>query len=133
MQINLPSADVIDEIHSIIINDIGGLKGTIHPKSLESVLARPMNHMEYSDSCDIHLVCALILHSIATHHIFSDGNKRTALVVTIMTYRLNDVALSYSLTMNNKFEKLVLKVASKKTDVKSIRKSLMRLVKEFQS
>lgn len=132
MQFSLPSHETILEIHEIVIDMYGGLKGVPHPEYINSSIARPQNYMSYQKNCDIHLVAALILNSIATFHAFADGNKRTALISMLMTYRLNDIELGYDLHMNSKFENLVLRVAHKKPSIASTRRSLVRLVKEFQ-
>lgn len=132
MEYKLPSYETILEIHEIVIDSYGGLSGIQHPQYIESALARPQNYMKYQKNCDIHLVAALLLNSIATYHAFSDGNKRTALISMIMAYRLNNINLEYDLHMNKKFERLVLKVADKKPSIQSTRRSLMRLIKEFE-
>lgn len=131
MEFKLPSFETIVEIHSVVIDLYGGFDGFPHPKTIEGALARPKHYMSYEKECDIHLVAALILDSIARNHAFSDGNKRTALITMLMTYRLNGITLEYNLHMNEKFEELVLRVAQKKPSIKETREKLQKLVEEF--
>ena len=133
MQFSIPSFESILEIHKIVLEEHGGLEGVPHPELIESSIMRPQTYMAYDENCDIHLIAAIILHSLAGYHAFADGNKRTALVTMLMTYRLNGVRLEYSLYLNEKFEELVLKVAENKNkqSIEKIRKELIELVEEF--
>lgn len=135
MRFSLPSFDTVLEIHEIMLEFYGGLEGSPHPEYIESALARPRHYMAYSDECDIHLVCALILDSIARNHAFSDGNKRTALVTMLMTYRLNGIELSYDLRTNNELEELALMIADdkeKKVPISLVRTKLLSIVVDHQ-
>jgi len=131
MEFKLPSFETILGIHQLVIVGYGGLEGVPRPELIHSALARPQHHMAYSSECDIHLVAALILDGIARDHAFADGNKRTALLSMLMTYRLNAINLEYSLMMNKKFEALVLKVAQDKPDITKLRTELSELVHTF--
>ncbi len=131
MEFRLPDYSTVIEIHTVVIDIYGGLKGVVHPELIKSALRRPEMYMSYDENCDIHLVAAIILESIARHHAFADGNKRTALLTMLMTYNNNKVDLSYDLHLNQKFEKLVLDVATKKLTIKQIRNRLQKLVEEF--
>jgi death-on-curing protein len=133
MQFSLPSFETLLEIHDIMLEFYGGLKGVPHPEYLESALARPQHHMSYAKNCDIHLVSALILDSIARNHAFSDGNKRTALVAMLMTYRLNGVELSYDLRTNEELENLAISIADdkeKRVSVQMVRNKLLAIAAE---
>lgn len=115
MQFRIPDYETIIDIHNIIINEYGGLSGVPHPQRIEAAIARPQSYMHYEDSCDIYLVAAIILDSLARNHAFADGNKRTALTTMIFMYNLNrEDNLGYGLAMNADFEQLVLDVAIKK-------------------
>lgn len=131
MEFILPSFDTVLGIHQIVIEEYGGLDGLPHPEYIHSAIARPQHYMTYSEECDIHLVSALILDGVARDHAFADGNKRTALLSMLMTYRMNGVRLEYGLMMNEKFESLVLKVAQRKPSVQVLRSDLEKLVKQF--
>lgn len=131
MEFKLPDFKTVIDIHEIVIEFYGGLGGIPHPNLIEAALHRPETYMNYDDHCDIHLVAALILESIARNHAFADGNKRTALLTMLMTYNNNKIRLSYGLHLNEKFEVLVLDVATKKLTIIQIRSRLQKLVEEF--
>jgi death-on-curing protein len=133
MQFRLPNADTVLEIHTVVVETFGGLSGVPNPIYIEQAILRPQNYMTYVPTCDIHLVAAIILDSIARYHAFADGNKRTALVTMIYTYRLNNVVLSYGLLVNNRLEKLVLDVADNKKSltIKQIRRRLIAIVERY--
>lgn len=135
MEFRLPAYDTVLEIHQIIIETFGGLDGLPHPEIIKAALVRPQSYMSYAHNCDIHLVAALILDSLTRNHAFADGNKRTALTATLMTYNLNltETKLNYGLHMNSKFEELVLEVATKKPPIKVIRNKLKTLIEEFSA
>ena len=134
MQFQVPDQATILEIHEIILEYYGGLKGMLHPEMLESAVHRPNNYMAYDNRCDIHLITALMLESVATYHIFSDGNKRTALVTMLMTYRMNGINLSFDLMTNKRLERLVLSVADDdySLTVRQLRTKLRRLITSLQ-
>jgi death-on-curing family protein len=94
---------------------------------------RPQHFMDYDEECDIHLVAAIILESITTFHAFADGNKRTALISMLMTYRMNGLELDFTLHVNEKLEKLVLDIADsqKRQTIKQLRTRLKKLIDEF--
>lgn len=134
MQFVLPSADAVLEIHEIVINQYGGLHGVPHPDRIKAALQRPQTYIDYQKEYDIHTVAALLLDSIARNHAFADGNKRTALLVMLMTYNLNNVTkLRYNLHMNNAFEELVLYVTTKKPTIETLQAKLKDLVTEYSS
>jgi death-on-curing protein len=129
----LPSIDTVVEIHEIVIDSYGGLKGIPHPEQIEAAIMRPQHFMDYDEECDIHLVAAIILESITTFHAFADGNKRTALISMLMTYRMNGLELDFTLHVNEKLEKLVLDIADsqKRQTIKQLRTRLKKLIDEF--
>lgn len=112
MEYSLPLPETVLEIHDIVIDGFGGLSGVLHPAKIDAALSRPKHHLAYNDNCDIDYVCAVILESFATYHIFADGNKRTALLTMAMCYRLNKVDVDYtSILTNRALEELVLDIA----------------------
>lgn len=133
MEFKLPDKLTVLEIHSIVIEGFGGLNGVPHSEYIDSTLGRPQHYMAYAKNCDIHLVAALILHGFTKNHAFADGNKRTALLTTLFTYNKNGVKLDYSLSLNKRFERLVLDIAQDKVlDIKIIRQRLRILIHAFQ-
>ena len=68
------NAERIIEIHDDIVNEYGGTGGLLTQGTLE-LLVYKVNREK-----DVFKRAALILHTIAAHHPFFDGNKRTAFV-----------------------------------------------------
>ncbi len=84
-------------IHERQLAEHGGLSGLRHEGGLESALARAQNLFLYSDSrVDLAAMAAAYGYGIAANHPFSDGNKRTALVVSRTFLRLNDADIEAS-------------------------------------
>ena len=132
MEFNLPNLETVLDIHTIVIDLYGGLHGVPHPEYIEAALMRPQHYMLFTPDCDIHLVAAILLDSIARNHAFADGNKRTALITMLMIYNLNGYKqLRYDLHMNEKFEELVLDVTRKKPTISLLRVRLKNLILEF--
>lgn len=61
----------------------GGSDGIRDETLLDSALAKPHNVFAYADEPDIFRLAASYAFGIARNHAFIDGNKRTALVVSI--------------------------------------------------
>lgn len=134
MRFLVPSVETVFAIHEIVIETYGGLHGIPHPELVESALHRPESYIHYSEECDLYLVTAIILHSITRNHAFADGNKRTALITMLMTYNLNSKEqLEYSLHMNQKFEELVLYVANRNPQIRTLRTKVKKLIEEFSA
>lgn len=56
---------------------------------LDSALAKPYNVFAYADAPNIFQLAASCAFGIARNHAFIDGNKRTALVVSLTLLDLN--------------------------------------------
>ncbi len=70
--------DEVLQIHEILVEKFGGLKGLKNEDGLRSALARPF--MEFDGSQlydDVESKAAGIIESILTNHPFNDGIKRT--------------------------------------------------------
>lgn len=71
-------------IHDKIIDETGGLKGTIDVGLLDGALAKPF--MGLADGTefypDIAAKAAILFESLINYHPFVDGNKRTAETIT---------------------------------------------------
>src|SRR5680860_565828 len=107
MYIVLPTEEFIRDIHDSVIKYYGGREGDLHPSAISLAIERP-KHYIYYEECNFHTVCAVILHTLARKHPFFDGNKRTALVVTIATYRFNGIELDYEQSLQGDFVDLML-------------------------
>jgi death on curing protein len=70
-------------MHSEQLTEHGGSDGRRDEKLLDSALAKPLNVFAYADEPDIFRLAASYAFGIARNHAFIDGNKRTALVVSI--------------------------------------------------
>jgi death-on-curing protein len=70
-------------MHSAQLAEHGGSDGIRDETLVDSALAKPLNVLAYADSPDIFRLAASYAFGNARNHAFVDGNKRTALVVSI--------------------------------------------------
>ena len=87
---------VVFAIHDEQLAQHGGLSGIRDLGAVESALARPRNLFQYDDCDDVARLAAAYAYGIVKNHGFSDGNKRTALVVADLFLMLNGYELSSS-------------------------------------
>lgn len=87
---------------------------------LHSAVERPATYVEYDETYTLDTVCALLLDSVARYHGFNDGNKRTALLTVLFTYRLNDIYFAATVRMNKDFDDTVMWVVTDKPDIDEI-------------
>jgi len=88
------NVDFVLETHDDIINEFGGLIGFAQSKgALESALHRVENYIAYGGVVDPFEIAALYGIAIARGHIFSDGNKRTALVCVLTYLDLSGISI----------------------------------------
>lgn len=73
-------------VHDIVLKESGGLKGLKDVGQLESVLAHIKNNDYYLSIVE---KAAHLIYSIAMFHVFSDGNKRTALAIGVYFLTIN--------------------------------------------
>ncbi len=78
----------VEAFHATQIAEFGGLAGLRDPGALESALARPRNLVAYGKPSPFDLAAAYA-YGIARNHPFVDGNKRTALVASVVFLELN--------------------------------------------
>jgi death-on-curing protein len=76
-------------MHTEQIAEHGGTEGIRDAGLLQSALARPQNLLAYGENIDLASLAASYAYGIAKNHPFLDGNKRTALVVSITFLNLN--------------------------------------------
>lgn len=88
--------EVVFAIHGEQLAQHGGLSGIRDVGAVESALARPRNLFYYEDCNDVARLAAAYAYGIVNNHGFSDGNKRTALVVADLFLMLNGYELSSS-------------------------------------
>ncbi|QTR47504.1 type II toxin-antitoxin system death-on-curing family toxin [Thiothrix litoralis] len=89
----LSAPDVI-LIHDSVIN-AHELQGEAPDKSVESVIARVLNRLEYGLIGDVFELAACYAAFIAVAHAFNDANKRTAFAALDTLLALNGVELDY--------------------------------------
>ncbi len=70
-------------MHSAQLAEHGGSDGIRDETLLDSALAKPHNVLAHADQPDIFRLAASYAFGIARNHAFVDGNKRTALVVSL--------------------------------------------------
>src|SRR5260370_19404811 len=70
-------------MHSAQLAEHGGSDGIRDETLLDSALAKPLNVFAYADQPDIFRLAASYAFGIARNHAFVDGNKRTALVLSL--------------------------------------------------
>ena len=83
------SRNVLDAIHSDQVEQYGGSQGVREHGLIDSDLARPINLLAYKPECDVADLAASLAFGLAKNHGFHDGNKRTALVATLVFLVLN--------------------------------------------
>src|SRR3989338_5955291 len=85
----LSTADIL-AVHDRIIEETGGMLGVREENLLQSIAQRPKTAFGGAEQFpDIFTKAAVYLESIATYHVFLDGNKRTALTVAAVFLLLN--------------------------------------------
>jgi death on curing protein len=70
-------------IHNTQLAEHGGSDGIRNETLLDSALAKPRNVFAYADQPDIFRLAASYAFGIARNRAFVDGNKRTALVISL--------------------------------------------------
>lgn len=100
----LPDIEALFVFHDAVLSLTGGKEGIHDHGLLESAVKRPETYTQFVEEYDLDTICALSLDSIARYHGFRDGNKRTALMTTIFTYRINGVHFKATEGMNEDFD-----------------------------
>jgi len=70
-------------MHNEQLSEHGGSDSIRDETLLDSALAKPLNVFAYADEPDIFRLATSYAFGIARNHAFVDGNKRTALVVSL--------------------------------------------------
>ncbi|HEY8998882.1 MAG TPA: type II toxin-antitoxin system death-on-curing family toxin [Candidatus Saccharimonadales bacterium] len=131
-EIYLPTHEIVLGLHDAVLDVSGGRPGALHPEMIDGAIKRPQTYMAYTDDYNLHTVCALLVDSLARHHTFQDGNKRTALMTMLFTYRANSVYLDFSLLMNEEYEAFVLEVVNKRPSIEEISQRLRGLSDKYR-
>jgi len=104
------TAEEILAIHDKLIEQIGGSFGVREENLLRSIAERPKTAFGGQEQFPTPFIkAAVYLESIATYHVFIDGNKRTALTVAHLFLVANGFKVS-ALPIENS-EQFILAVA----------------------
>lgn len=106
-------------LHRKLIEATGGISGLRDKSLLESAIAQPQMSIFKEYACkNIFEMAAAYCYHIAKNHPFIDGNKRTALAVTLFFLKKNGYALKpkvdlYSLMLDIAASKIIKEQAAK--------------------
>ncbi len=89
------SASVALAVHDEQLAEHGGAGGVRDLGAFESAMVRPVNLAVYGDP-DVAALAAAYAYGLARNHVFVDGNKRTAYVVSEIFLALNGFQLASS-------------------------------------
>jgi death-on-curing protein len=87
------SRNLVDAMHTDLIERYGGLAGVLDEGLVESALARPKNLLAHRPASDLAALAASLTFELAKNHGYQDGNKRTAFVAAAVFLRINGVRL----------------------------------------
>ena len=122
--------DSVHEIHAEVIRQFGGLNGVRDKNLLTSAVLAPQStfggRSPYADFVEI---AAAYLFYICKNHAFLDGNKRTAMMATIVFLRLNAIEPKPD---SQHWEQLMLDVATGKIDRDETTRRLRKLLKKVR-
>lgn len=93
MTLQFISAEEIVLFHDKLLSVTPGVAGMPDPGRAEALLYRVLNKYEYEGITDIWILAAMHLMAISRGHIFNDGNKRTALFITLLFLKRNGIFL----------------------------------------
>jgi death on curing protein len=79
--------------HAMQLSEHGGSEGIRDEGLLESALSKPKNVFAYDENPNLCRLAASYAFVIARNHPFLDGNKRTALVVSLGFLRVNGLSV----------------------------------------
>ena len=123
------TVEIVREIHEEAVKNFGGLHGIRDEALLASAVFAPQSSFggrsPYVDLIDI---AAAYLFYLCRNYPFLDGNKRTAMAAAIVFLRLNGFRPAAD---SEKWEELVLDVASGKIDREQTTRRLRKLARIF--
>lgn len=76
-------------LHDEQLAEHGGSDGLRDEHLLDSALAKPRNVLAYEHNAGLFRLAASYAYGLAKNHPFVDGNKRTALVISVLFLYLN--------------------------------------------
>lgn len=93
MTLQFISAEEIVLFHDKLLSVTPGVTGMSDPGRAEALLYRVLNKYQYEGVTDVWTLAAMHLLAISRGHIFNDGNKRTALFITLLFLKRNGISL----------------------------------------
>ena len=91
--IHYVTPDEVIALHDFLLEHYAGLSGIPDSGRARAIVERVINRAHYEGLSDIYELAATYWVAIARGHIFTDGNKRTALNVTMLFLKRNSVAV----------------------------------------
>ena len=126
----LSAADLL-AIHDRVIEETGGMVGVRESGLLQSIAHPPQTSLggveQFPDICT---KAAIYLESIATYHVFLDGNKRTSLAAATVFLNLNGFTTSFPIDESEEF---VLAAAQRQRSLEDIAAWLKKHSKKIRS
>ncbi len=95
MQYVIIETSYVTKLHYQIIGP-NELQGLAKDKSLEAVLERVHNRLQYGFISDAYDLAACYATFIAKGHCFNDANKRTAATILFLTLSLNNIRIKFN-------------------------------------
>ncbi|WP_310608371.1 type II toxin-antitoxin system death-on-curing family toxin [Buttiauxella brennerae] len=120
MTIQFISAEEIVQFHDRILKITPGVPEIPDRGRAEALLYRVLNKHIYEGVSDVYLLAGMHLLAISRGHIFNDGNKRTALFITLLFLRRNGI----NLPGNNGFVELTVDAAAGRLSLEQIAERL---------
>ena len=105
--------DVLVIHDEIVIAIYGGKSGIRYQSSLEACVERPKQYHFY-EGYEIPEIAAVYMFGINDGHVFTDGNKRTSLLVSELFLRINGYQLTAS---SEELEDIALRIADNKSSL----------------
>ncbi|MEI7347618.1 type II toxin-antitoxin system death-on-curing family toxin [Dickeya chrysanthemi] len=118
--------DVID-FHDRILQVLPGVVGMADPGRAEVLIYRVQNRLYYEGVTELFELAATYWVTIARGHIFNDGNKRTAFLVTMTFLRRNGILI---VDNDNSLEELTIKAATGECLVSELAEQLRQRVEK---
>lgn len=83
------------EINRAEVAETGESYALLRSDLLESAIARPQNHYNYTGDCDILRLAVILMVAIAKNHPFEQGNKRTGFTAGLVFMAVNGYQLTW--------------------------------------
>ena len=122
MTIQFISAEEIIRFHDRLLAVTPGVPGMVDPGRAEALLYRVLNKYKYEGVNDLWLLAAMHLLAISRGHIFNDGNKRTALFITLLFLKRNGITVP----ANPAFVELTVAAAAGQLSLEEIARQLRK-------